>query len=96
MNVIEINERFNMTCPLCGPNILCYEECYGENSEAPFMIRFIGHENSTAFILFEMIINKDKNENDITSRSLRCSHCYSLVIVRNLHLEWISENYHLE
>ena len=53
-----------MICTFCGPNVSCYEELYGDNPEIPFMIRFIGHENSVAIILFEMLIDDNNKDDD--------------------------------
>ena len=83
-----------MICTFCGPNVSCYEELYGDNPEIPFMIRFIGHEDSVAFVLFEVLIDNNKEEeNDIISRSIRCSYCHNLVVVGKLCCEKIIENF---
>ena len=93
----ENNEKYNMTCSLCGPNIPCYEELYGKNPESPYLIRFIEQIKSVAVVIFELAINNnesDEENTDITYGSLKCAYCHNLVILNKVIVDQQNEVFH--
>jgi len=77
----EIDGKYYMVCPLCGPYNLCYEEYYDSDLVSPFAIRFISHQNMSAKIS-DLITVSDKDDYAIKFQVVKCYHCHSIVNVK--------------
>ncbi len=83
-----------MTCTICGPNIPCYEELYSKNTESPYLIRFIEQIEAVAIVIFELPINNNEDDADITYGSLKCAYCHNLVILNKVTIDQHNEIFH--